>query len=303
MNDNPNLQHELFGLILEATAQEDLQQALELCLAYLKLAPDPAVDTLRKSLSNKIKDGNIKENIRQFLARIRTPLPPRESQFRPEVIIPCFNQGHLLGDALASLPDGVPVTVVNDASTDDTADHIDSLFTDYSFKLITNTTNLNQGGSINRAISHSENNLFIMLNADDALTRYAIPTILDILERYPEVRMAGGECCPFDDPAILARNNQLPTRLPYQPEPRIFTPADALSFHHPNDINLTMSSCSFLRSAWIAAEGFWEFDRRVCSFDDRDFQMRVCARTSVAVLKEILAFYRVTSSVGRGRSL
>lgn len=303
MNSCVAPQPELYGLIGEALKGNDCVRALEYCRQLLQEAADPQIDALRKTLMNRIKDRNINENIRQFKASIHEPLPPREAIRRPEILIPCFNQGWLLGDALASLPDGVAVTVINDASTDDTAAHIDALRSRHAFRLLTNPANLNQWGSLNRAITLSENNLFIILNADDALARYAVPTILGVLERHPAVRMVGGDCWPFADAAVLAGNRELPAELPYSPSPRIFSPADALSFHHPNDINMTMSGCSFLRSAWQATGGFRDFDGRVCSFDDRDFQMRVCALFPVAVLQEKLAFYRVNSSVGRGRSL
>jgi GT2 family glycosyltransferase len=301
--NNKILPHELYRLIAEAVEQDDCLQALCFCQELLQIVADPRVDVLRKNLKNKIKDQNINENIRQFTAAYQPPLPPRESRFRPEVLIPCFNQGRLLTDALASLPDGVAVTVINDASTDDTADHIDALSLKHAFNSLTNTVNLNQSGSLNRAIALSDSNLFIILNADDALVRYAIPAVIEVLTQQPMVRMVGGDCCPFDNAAVLALNRELPAKLPYCPQPRIFSPADALAFQHPNDINMTMSGCSFLRSAWEAVAGFRDFEQRVCSFDDRDFQMRVCALFPVAVLQETLAFYRVNSSVGRGRSL
>ena len=303
MNNCIDLKYELYRLIVEAVEQDDCHRALRHCQELLLLVADPRIDALRKSLRNKLKDEKIHDNIRQFTASYHKPLPPRETFFRPEVLIPCFNQGLFLDDALASLPASVAVTVINDASTDDTAEHIDALKTKYPFKLLTNAVNLNQGGSLNRAITLSDNNLFIILNADDALVRHAIPTIIEVLRRHPAVRMVGGDCCPFDDAAVLALNRELPAELPYTPNPRIFSPADALAFQHPNDINMTMSGCSFLRSAWEAVNGFWDFEQRVCSFDDRDFQMRVCALFPVAVLQETLAFYRVNSSVGRGRCL
>jgi hypothetical protein len=57
-----------------------------------------------------------------------------------------------------------------------------------------------------------------------------------------------------------------------------------------------MSGCSFLKSAWEAVGGFYSFKKRVCSYDDRDFQMRVSALFDVAVIQEPLTFYRINSS-------
>lgn len=303
MNEPQETERELYTAVVEALGKSDYHKALEHCQELLRVVADPNIDMLRKNLMNKIKDENINTSIRRFVAECRKPLPPREAVLRPEILIPCFNQGRYLADTLSSLPAGVPVTIINDASTDDTAEHLYVLKETYDFKLLTNRANLNQSGSINRAVSLSGNNLFIVLNADDALVGYTISTVVAVMEEYGDVRMVGGDCIVFDDSSVLAQNRVLPTSLPYLPEPRIYLPLDALGFRQPNDINMTMSSCSFLRSAWEAVGGLWEFDRRVCSFDDRDFQMRVCALFPVAVLKEPLAFYRVNSSVGRGRCI
>lgn len=303
MNECREFRRNLNESIAEALKKNDWQGALGYCRELLQIVADPGIEALRKSLMNKMKDEAINENIRRFVAGRSLPLPPRETVLAPEVLIPCFNQGRFLRQALASLPADLPATVIDDASTDDTAEHIAALKTEFSFRLITNEANLNQSGSLNKAIAASGGNLFIVLNADDALVRYAVATVLDIMEWYPDIRLVGGDCIQFAENTALDGNRALPGRLPYRPRPRIFLPADALGFTHPNDINMTMSGCSFLRSAWEAAGGFWEFERRVCSFDDRDFQMRVCALFPAAVLTEPLAFYRVNSSLGRGRSL
>lgn len=297
----------LFGTpgaaLSEALAGQDYEAALRHCLTMLKTVNDPALARLARQLSNIVKDGKIQENIRAFQGSHAGMDIPRERKFYPEIIIPCYNQGRFLPSALAYLPPQVPVTVINDASTDDTGEYISRLQGKCAFKILVNAANINQAGSINRAITESDNNLFIVLNADDVLTRYAFRAVVAVLENYDTVRLVGGGSIPFDDPALLAKNAAFPEQLPYLPQPAIFQPGDAYNFTAPNDINMTMSGCAFLRSAWQAAGGFWDFARRVCSFDDRDFQMRVCALFPVAVLPEPLAFYRVNGSVGRGRCI
>lgn len=303
MNECLKVKQELYAAIAAALGNNDYGRALMGCCELLRFEADANIDLLRKNILNKSKDAAINSNIRRFIDAAREPFPPRETIIKPEILIPCYNQGRFLSDAFSTLPQGIPVTIINDASTDETSDYIDALQRYHSFRLLTNKANLNQVGSLNRAITDSDNNLFIVLNADDALVRYAIPAIIAAMGRYPDVRMIGGDCIPFDDRAMLVHNWRLPAELPYLPEPKIFHPVHAREFHHPNDINMTMSSCTFLKSAWEAVGGFREFEQRVCSFDDRDFQMRVCALFPVAVFREPLAFYRVNSSVGRGRSL
>ena len=246
------------------------------------------------------KNQRINQNIREFVKMYaHNALIPREDTFKPEIIIPCYNHGQFLQYTLKSLPIDIAITIVNDASTDDTSEHISNLQHSYHFKLLTNQVNLNQVGSLNRAITESNNNLFIVVNADDALIKYSINTIIRVFTFHQSVRMVGGDSIHFTDNTILEHNINFPDQLSYNPKPRIFHPTDALNYHELGDINMTMSGCSFLRSAWEAVEGFWTFDKRVCSYDDRDFQMRVSTLFDVAVLEEPLAYYRTNSSQGK----
>jgi glycosyltransferase involved in cell wall biosynthesis len=58
-------------------------------------------------------------------------------EIQHEVIIPCYNQGKYLDEAIGSVAErGVDITVVNDASTDDTREIIINLQQKYTFKFI-----------------------------------------------------------------------------------------------------------------------------------------------------------------------
>ncbi len=253
------------------------------------------------------KDGGINRAINRFVEEKRGVHPPKEENFAPEVLIPCFNQGRFLKTALDSINvqcarARCKVTIINDASTDDTLERIHRLQAEHDFTLIDNPVNLNQSGSLNKAIEQSANNLFVVLNADDALTRYALAAILQVLENDAAVRMVGGGCIPFADERTLLLNARLPQQLGYAPIYRSYGPEQARRYRELNDLNMTMSGCAFLKSAWQAAGGFREFKERICSFDDRDFQMRVSVLFEVAVLEEPLAFWRTHSSTGRAQT-
>lgn len=138
------------------------------------------------------KDKDINKSINAFIAGLDKTIQPRETEFKLEVLIPCYNQGRFLNDALASINQkDIAVTIINDASTDDTAKQIEDLKKEYSFKLITNEVNLNQIGSLNKAIENSANNLFIVLNADDTFTAYTINTVVDLFKKDMSLRMIG----------------------------------------------------------------------------------------------------------------
>lgn len=263
----------------------------------------PRIDSIHDYWRVWHKNRNLNRALRNFAQSHMGPFPERETELKPEVIIPCFNQGRFLAAALGSIwYDGdLAITVVNDASTDDTAEQIRQLSGRFEFKPITNEKNLNQSGSLNRAIGESDNNVFIMLNADDALTTYTVSTILAILTKHPDLRLVGGGCVQFSRDATLLINQTYPSSLSDTPEVEIRTPTDVINYRHLNDLNMTMSGSAFVRSASEAVGGFCNFDQRVCSYDDRDFQMRVNALFCVGVIEEPLAFYRVASSVNRSQ--
>lgn len=250
----------------------------------------------------KTKNSNINSNINSFIRSKEYKKTKIEKKLYPEIIIPCFNQGKYLSEALKSVQFAhLPTTVVNDASTDETSRIVKKLQSKYLFKLISNGRNLNQGGSINKAVESSNNTLFIILNADDVLLKYTISTILSIFNQFNKVRMVGGGSIHFSKPQTLFLNKFFPTKLPYKINPRITDPKDAKKYRNLNDLNMTMSGCTFLKSAWLSVGGFKDFRERICSFDDRDFQLRVSCLYPVAIVDEPLAFYRINSSVGKSQ--
>jgi GT2 family glycosyltransferase len=257
---------------------------------------------IKKRISMKVKDYRINKNINAFIEKYQnTHIPEREASFSPEILIPCYNHGKFLMDALASVPETIPVTIINDVSNDDTAEHIEHLEGKYNFKLITNTHHLYQTGSLNTAVSQSQNNFFIVLNADDVLLKYWPSVMLEIFHRYPSIRLAGGNSLSFSNRNMLKLNDYIPEILDYRPDPLIIHPENARRYTQLNSINMTMSGCTFLRSCWEAIGGFWDFKDRVCSFDDRDFQMRASALFDIAILDEPSAFYRINSSQSLGQ--
>jgi glycosyltransferase involved in cell wall biosynthesis len=246
------------------------------------------------------KDKRLRTNLDEFVAKYGKGFSPREGTYSHEIIIPCYNHGRFLEVALASCPPAISVTVAYDPSTDDTWETIEKLSKKYEFRLSIGEAPGGQGEALNRAINSSPNNLFTVLNADDCLTRYAIDAIIKTVDAHPDVRLVGGGSIPFHSIGALRLNGALPTALDYLAAPDLFSPTRVSKVTKINDVNMTMSSCTFFRSAWEAVGGFWKFGPRVCSPDDRDFQLRVGSLFHMAVLDEPLAFYRTNSSLSRG---
>ncbi len=255
-----------------------------------------------KLVKLKLRNQQINKRVNRFIEQNKDkPLPPRESDLKPEIVIPCYNHGQYLEAALKSVPPGVPVTIINDLSTDNSLEIIKELKNRFDFKLINNEVNLNMHGSLNKAVELSNNNLFIMLNADDVLNNLTIKTIMYFYEQLPTIRLLGGGALAFSDDSCLRFNQILPDFLPYIPKHKIYNQTNAKHYQHMNDINMTMSGSSFLKSAWQAVGGFYPYKKRVCTYDDRDFHIRVSSLFDVAIIEEPLAFYRVNTGIGVGQ--
>lgn len=244
------------------------------------------------------KNHNLNKNINNFIKNYSQNLPIREKKLKPEVIITSYKQGKFVEMAIQSVlaaKKNIDITVTDDGSPDNSQKIIKNLQSKYSFKFIPNTQNTGGYPAYNIAIEKSKNNLMIILNADDMLTRYSINTIIDIFKK-TKVRMVGGTSINFTNDNLYNLNNNFPKKLNYLPKGKIYGPKNAAKFKRLNEISMTASSSSFLKSAWEAVGGFWEFERRVCAVTDRDFEMRVCALFDVMILEEPLAFYRINEN-------
>lgn len=257
-------------------------------------------------------DLHIAENIRQFKVsvdaeKLRVAQRPSDYAKKIEIVIPCFNHAPYLKETFRSIQNqsihpNIQVTFINDKSEDNSLAVMKKIAATVSekwikVKVIDNEVNLNQAGSINRAVQESDNQLFVMLNADDILTTNCLSLILETYQKHPEIYLLGGSSLWFEDGSKLPN---LEDKTADALDLTVYGPDDALKFDSLNSINMSQSSCSFLRPAWEAVGGYFERSRRVCSFDDRDFQMRVCSLFPIGIYKNYpMQFYRTTSSTGR----
>jgi glycosyltransferase involved in cell wall biosynthesis len=110
------------------------------------------------------------------------------------VVIPCYNQAHFLGEAIASVWQSatrdVEVVVVDDGSTDTTA-RVGASFA--GTRLISGP---NQGlaHARNRGLAESSGRFVVFLDADDMLTRGALDIGLAELSAHPTAALVSGRC-------------------------------------------------------------------------------------------------------------
>jgi glycosyltransferase involved in cell wall biosynthesis len=275
---------------------------------------DRIINRLKVARAPVHVDERINQNVRNFQKSIRGEdikkyKRPNNWQTKIEVVIPCYNHAPYLEQAFEGILNqtrtkGITVTFINDKSTDSSFAVMTRIKNENSAKwinvrIIDNKKNLNQAGSINKAVSSSKNQLFVMLNADDVLTPDCLELIVRTYEKHTELALLGGSSLWFEE-------NNIPK---FKPKPieslklSKYGPEDAKSFTELNSINMSQSSCSFFKTAWELVGGYFERERRICSFDDRDFQMRICSVLPIGIYENYpMEFYRTSSSQGRGTS-
>jgi glycosyltransferase involved in cell wall biosynthesis len=108
------------------------------------------------------------------------------------IIIPCYNQGKYLHQALASIhQQDYPhkeVIVVNDGSTDNT----EAVAKSYPFVKYVFQTNAGAAAARNTGIAHSTGAYFIFLDADDILLPGGISEQVRLIEERPDVAFVSG---------------------------------------------------------------------------------------------------------------
>jgi GT2 family glycosyltransferase len=118
------------------------------------------------------------------------------------VIIPCYNYGHHLracvGSVLAQTFQDFEMIVINDGSTDNSAEVADSLASEYGIRVI-HQENSGQPAIVrNRGIRESRGEFIICIDADDIIAPNMLARFVEVLEREPAVDIAYGEGIFFD---------------------------------------------------------------------------------------------------------
>jgi glycosyltransferase involved in cell wall biosynthesis len=133
-------------------------------------------------------------------------LRPRPLETRPtvSVVIPCYNYGHYLPDAVTSALDqpgvDVDVLIVDDASPDGSARVAHELAAaDHRVRVLAHVTNKGHIATYNEGLALARGDYVVLLSADDLLTPGCLTRATALLERHPDMSFAYGYAETFRD--------------------------------------------------------------------------------------------------------
>jgi GT2 family glycosyltransferase len=117
------------------------------------------------------------------------------------VVIPTYNGLELLRTCLNSLSEaggrGLEVVVVDNASTDGTAEHVKEHFP--RVEVVRLPRNAGFSGGTNAGIARSRGDYIFFLNNDAAVTPGAVDELIAFMEGHPEAGMVGPMVVDYDD--------------------------------------------------------------------------------------------------------
>ncbi|MEW1954758.1 glycosyltransferase [Terrabacter sp. NPDC080008] len=128
------------------------------------------------------------------------------------VVIPCYNYGHFLEQAVASVLDDqgdldVRVLIIDDASPDGSGEVARAIAArEARVEAIVHTTNIGHLATYNEGLlGWAEGDYSVLLSADDRVTPGALKRSSELLDAHPEVGFAYGNVLWFQDGESLPR--------------------------------------------------------------------------------------------------
>lgn len=195
------------------------------------------------------------------------------------VIVPCYQQGHLLRDAIESLLNQTrpvdQIIIVNDGSTDST----ESVARGYGDRVeYVYKPNAGLAAARNTGIMHARTDLLLFLDSDDMLKPEAIEKLAGVLEGDPSLSAVYGGWMFMDSNGQPMTTHQ-PPALPENPI-ELFLPNNTIPVH-----------CVMIRRKMLENVGL--FDPMLRSTEDMDFWIRFAwAGAKFARIEDIVACYR-----------
>ena len=240
---------------------------------------------------------------------------PKDSSLA--VVVPCYNHAIYLAETFDCILNQTyrpfEAIFVDDCSSDGSFEELKHFCkhppSGIQAILLQTPRNSGQAFAINLAVEYSQAEQIAVLNDDDYLMHDALEAIQAILSDQPDIFMFGAAHIPVSAPLQISNlgkeDKLIHSKNPdYRALPlTLFTPETVQKIKRPGELSMTHSSCTFYKSAWKAAGGYYPDKRqRVVIHSDRDFQLRLASLFPIAICYAApFSFWRSYSSVDRGR--
>jgi len=227
------------------------------------------------------------------------------------IIVPCYNHSRYLASAFESIVKQTrpadQVIMIDDASRDETWTLLQKLTASAGaqtkFIIHKNDKNLGQAETINRAIQLATADLVMIMNDDDYLMHDAIEFVVNLFKRNSDLALVGFGNILFKDSKFLKQSKKF-IRDYAETEMnkiKITSTQDALRFEDFCSLNMTHTGSTFDRKKALSVGLYWEQNKRIVPFSDRDFQIRMNLLYPVGTNPDVpISFWRTDSSEDRG---
>jgi glycosyltransferase involved in cell wall biosynthesis len=206
------------------------------------------------------------------------------------VVMPAHNTASTIGAAIASVlaqsRGDFELLVVDDSSTDGTADVVRELAADPRVQLLRTDSRSGPGAARNVAFARARGRYISMLDSDDLWLPAYLATVSEALERHPSTGLVCAERWTLEDPPGLVRR----TSNHAAPGPLVLDPEDFLLRLVRG--NFVVNSTVTVRRVALEDAGFC--DPSLPAAVDIDLWVRIAAAGHGALwLPQRLAVYRV----------